>query len=435
MISDIVSILVLILLKGILAAISTSFSILEIKNAKYFSDKDNKNYDKLMSIMQHSRQDINVASVLNAFIGVLIGFILALHIYTATSDMLALRYSTLANDIISIVSAVVVIVVTTYAVSLFGLVFPKIIADKYPDKIVLIFDGVLHFIAVLLSPFMFFINVAIKILGLFVNVEDDDISEEEILMMVDAGGEQGSIDEKEMEMINNIFDFDDKNVSEIATHRKDISAVPVDITLDELLDVISDVKFSRIPVYEEDIDNIIGILHVKDIINVLLKNDKDKFNIKDLIREPYFVPATKKTDALFAEMKNNKIHMAVVADEYGGTVGIVTMEDLIEEVMGEIQDEYDDEEEPEIKEVNDNVTKIEGSADLEDVAESLDIEMPVDEYDTLGGFLIAQLDRVPEDGEKGIVVEYKNCIFSIDKIEDKRIVSVTVTQYDTESEE
>ncbi len=427
MISDILIIFILIILKGFLVATATSLSVLGLKKARYFSDRDNKNYEKLVNIMEHSQQDINTANILNAFLGIMIGFLLASNIYGE-----AVKYFS-GTDIFSDslarpAAAVIVLLVTTYLFALISLVLPKILADKCPDKIALRFDGILHVLSVVFTPFIFLIDAAVKIFSIFVNVDNNDISEEEILMMVDAGGEQGSIDEHEMEMINNIFDFDDKNVSEIATHRKDIVAIPLDITVDELVKVVSNEKFSRIPVYEEDIDNIVGILHVKDFMNHLLTQGKDNFDIKKLIMEPYFVPATKKTDALFSEMKSNKVHMAVVADEYGGTAGIVTMEDLIEEVMGDIQDEYDEEEEPEITEVTENIALMEGSADLEDVAKTLDIEMPVDEYDTLGGFLIAQLDRVPEDGEKDIIIEYKNCIFRIDKVEDKRIVSVMVTK-------
>lgn len=427
MISDIVIIILMVIVKALLIATATSLSVLELKHAKYFSDKDNADYDKLVKIMKHSKEDINSANILNAFLGVVIGFVLALRIFNVTWQTYSDIYTNVDVNLVKLISAAVIILIAAYVIALFTLVLPKFLADKYPDRIVLRFDGFVHAFSIILSPFIWLIDVAVKFLSIFINVENEDISEEEILMMVDTSGEQGSIDEHEMEMINNIFDFDDKNVSEIATHRKDIVAVPIDISYDELTEVIANEKFSRIPVYEEDIDHIVGILHIKDLMHVLIEGGKDPLNLKDIVREPYFVPETKKTDALFKELQNKKMHMAVVADEYGGTAGIVTMEDLIEEVMGEIQDEYDDEEEPEIEAVTENVIKIEGSADIEDVAKTLNIEMPVDEYDTLGGFLVAQLDRVPDDGEKDIQIIYKNCIFNIDKVENKRIVSATAT--------
>lgn len=433
MLSDIVIIFILILVKGFFVATSTSLSVLELKRTKYLSDKDNKDNDKLIKIMDRSRKDINSASVLNALFGIIIGFILALRTYSGVSDWAIKSLNpTLSPELIRVGSAMVIIVVATYFFALLSIVLPKILANKYPDKIALKCDGILHCFSIILTPFLWLIEIAEKIFNFFVKIEKQDISEEEILMMVDAGGEQGSIDEHEMEMINNIFDFDDKNCVEIATHRKDIVAVPRDISVDELINVVTNEKFSRIPVYDEDIDNIIGILHVKDFMNVLITKGKKAFKIDEVIMEPYFVPSTKKTDSLFSEMQSHKIHLAVVADEYGGTAGIVTMEDLIEEVMGEIQDEYDDEEEPEIEEVTKNVIRIEGSADLEDVAKTLDIEMPIDEYDTIGGFLIAELDRIPEDGESDIIVNYKNCVFRIDKVEDRRIVLVTAIKNEPE---
>lgn len=432
MISDIAVIFLLIVAKGFLVAAATSLTILNIKKARYFSDKDNKDFDKLSVIMERSSRDINAANILSSLLGILIGFILAGNIYNSVKLYFE---GTAVSGLSPLVSAVIVIVVTTFFFALLSVVLPKILADKYTDRVALKCDGIVHTLAVVCTPFIILIDGAVKIFSVFIDVDNEDISEGEILMMVDAGSEQGNIDEQEMEMINNIFDFDDRNVSEIATHRKDIIAVPVDISVDELIDVISEEKFSRIPVYEEDIDNIVGILHIKDFMNLIITEGKEAFDIKKLIREPYFVPATKKAASLFDEMRLQKRHMAVVADEYGGTAGIVTMEDLIEEVMGEIQDEYDDEEEPEITEVTKNIIKIEGYADIDDVAKTLDIELPVDEYDTLGGFLIAKLDRVPEDGERDIVIEYQNCIFRVDKVEDKRIVSVTVTKYEPDNTE
>lgn len=436
MVSDIVIIFILIIFKGFLVAASNSLSVLEMKKARYFSDKDNKDYEKLVAIMEHSRRDINAASILNAFFGIIIGFILALRIYSGSCEYVLSNYMSIINNAIAlkVITAAVILIIATYCFALFSLVIPKLLADKYPDKIALRLDGVLHFLAIALSPVSFLIDLAVKVFNVFIKAEAEDISEEEILMMVDAGGEQGSIDENEKEMINNIFEFDDKNVVEIATHRKDIVAVPRNISMDQLINVVANEKFSRIPVYENDIDNIVGILHVKDLMNKLITKGKYNFTIDDIIMEPYFVPSTKKTNSLFSEMQSKKIHLAVVADEYGGTAGIVTMEDLIEEVMGEIRDEYD-EEEPEIEEVTENITRIEGSADLEDVAKTLEIDMPVEEYDTLGGFLIAKLDRIPEDGESNIFVEYENCVFRIDKVEDKRIVNVTVTKYEPEMAE
>lgn len=433
MISDIVSILLLILVKGIITSCSSSLSVMDIRRAKYTSDKDDPNYDKINKILESSQKYANGAGIINALLGIVIGFLIALRIFPDTVKLVSFN---LNPRLISVIVAAVLILVFTYFFALFSIIIPKIIAQKYADKVVLKFIWMLDILSFVLAPYIFIIDISIKLFGLFANNDEDekDVSENEILMMVDTGGEEGSIDEDEKEMIKNIFDFDDKNAEEIATHRKDIVAVPIDISVEELINIVTSEKFTRIPVYEDDIDNIIGILHIKDFMNAIISNGKDRFNLRDIIMEPFFVPSTKKADDLFEEMQNKKVHMAIVADEYGGTAGLVTMEDLIEEVMGEIQDEYDGEEVPDITEVTESVTRIEGSTPLEDVAEKLDIEMPDEEFDTLGGFLVGQLERIPDEDETNITVEYKGYIFRIDEIEDNRIAMVTVIKQETEEE-
>ena len=427
MIDDIVIILCLIIVKGLVTAASTSLTVLDLKKNKYSSDK-NPDMEKLSEILSKSRQYTNTASVINALFGIIIGFILAFRTFGKVLQVLLSHLPNIPVVINEIIAAIIIILVTTYFFAMFSLLLPKTFANKYPVKIVLKLKGLLAFFSVICSPIVWLVDISSELCSKIFTKKstDEGISEEEILMMVDASGEQGSIDEQEKEMINNIFDFDDKNVVDIATHRKDIVALPIDAEFDDIISLVKDLKYSRIPVYEEDIDNIIGILHIKDFMRYIILYGKDKFNLKKLLREPYFVPFTKKTNDLFKELQSKKIHMAVVADEYGGTAGIVTMEDLIEEVMGDIQDEYDDEEEPEIKTVSENVIKIEGSTDLEDVADELEIEMPVDEYDTLGGFIIGVLDRIPEPNEKGLKIEYKGYRFYVDKVEDNRIAQVTV---------
>ena len=427
MLSDIVIVFLLILFKGIVTGCSSSLGVMAARKAKYTSDKDAPNYDKINEIMSNSQKYNNAAGIANALLGIVIGFLLALGLFPDTVKLVN-EFSVLGTRTTAVISAIVIILVFTYFFALFSIILPKILAYKYPDKIVLRFIWVLNLLTWILTPFVFLIDVSVKFFNMFSKNKSEiesDVSENEILMMVDAGGEEGTIDEHEKEMINNIFDFDDKSVEEIATHRKDIVAVPEDISLEDLINVVTKEKFTRIPVYDGDIDNIVGILHIKDFINAMISDGRDNFKLMDIVMKPFFVPSTKKADSLFEEMKQKNIHMAVVADEYGGTVGIVTMEDLIEEVMGDIRDEYDDDEVPDITAVTERIIRIEGAAPLDDVAEKLDIEMPVDEYDTLGGFLIGQLYRIPDENEKNITVDYGGYTFRIDEIEDNRIAVVT----------
>ena len=190
------------------------------------------------------------------------------------------------------------------------------------------------------------------------------------------------------------------------------------------LEFINNEQYTRFPVYEEDIDNIVGILHVKDVLKLLGNGSDREFNVKQIMRKPYFVPPSKKTDEMFKELQLNKTHMAVVIDEYGGTAGIVTIEDLIEEIMGNIFDEYDDEE-PDIEKLDDNLFIIKGTVELDTVKDFFDADLPTEDYDTLSGFLIGQLGRIPEEKDRP-ELEYSGMIFKVEKVEEKRIAKVKV---------
>ena len=254
------------------------------------------------------------------------------------------------------------------------------------------------------------------------------VTEEGIRQMVDAGGDNGSIDESEKEMINNIFELSNTSVEEIATHRTDIVAVPLEATLEEIKEVLMEEKYSRIVVYEDNIDNIVGVFHVKDLVKYILTDstrmEEGNFHLEDIMMQPYFVPFSKKTDELIEEMQREKVHMAIVIDEYGGTSGIVTMEDVMEEIVGNIFDEYDLEEEEDICPIDENSYSISGKADLQDVAEQLGIVFEDDEdYDTLGGYLIGRLGRIPEDDEMPEIA-VGGWLFQIKQFEEKRIEKV-----------
>lgn len=271
-----------------------------------------------------------------------------------------------------------------------------------------------------------------KIGGKLVQGMENTVTEEEIRQMVDAGGDNGSIDENEKEMINNIFELGKLSAGSIATHRTDIVAVPLDATLEDIKNVTAEEKFSRIVVYDDNIDNIVGVYHVKDMVKYILADvtrvEEGNFHLEDLLMEPFFVPFSKKVDELLEEMQLEKVHMAIVIDEYGGTAGIVTMEDIMEEIFGNIFDEYDEEEEEDITQISETVYRINGSTDLSDVEEQLEVEFEEDEdYDTLGGYLIGQLGRIPEDDEM-IKIALHGWLFQVEAFEEKRILKVLATK-------
>ena len=335
---------------------------------------------------------------------------------------------TLLNNI----AVVVITLVLSYFTLVLGELVPKRLAMKKSDLIARIAVGPINALSIVTSPFVGFLslstNFVVRLLGIDPNEEEDPITEEEILLMLDEGEEKGTIDESEREMISNIFAFDNKVVTDIMTHRTDVVAIPVDASLNEIVSLVNEEKYTRFPVYEESIDNIIGILHSKELIKYINmgQEEKSNFELSKLIRDPYYVPSSKKTDELFEEMQKNKVHMAVVIDEYGGTAGIVTIEDLMEEIVGNIFDEYDvDEDENDIEKLDDATYIINGTIDLDTVEEFFDIKLPVDEYDTLSGFVIGQLGRIPEEHDKP-EVEFNGLVFKVEEIEEKRISKVKV---------
>ena len=227
-------------------------------------------------------------------------------------------------------------------------------------------------------------------------------------------------------MIQNIFEFDSTTVEEVMTHRTEVSAINVNSTRDELVKFVTNEKYTRFPVYEETLDKIVGTLHVKDLLKYLSDHeDKNEFDIQEILRDPLFVPQSKNTRALFREMKLTKTHIAIVIDEYGGTAGIITFEDLIEEILGNISDEYDEDEE-EIQAISEDRYEIDGLIDLDDVEDLIHAGLPIEDYDTLSGFLLGQLGRFPE-ADESIVVVYGHYRFEVLSYEDKIIERVGYT--------
>ena len=248
---------------------------------------------------------------------------------------------------------------------------------------------------------------------------NDHVTEEEIRMMVDIGEEKGAIEADEKEMIENIFEFNNMDAGDCMIHRKDITALDIDSTDDEILETIQESGLSRFPVYEDSIDNVLGILTTRDYL--ISKCSGNGASLRDLVRPAHFVPESVRTDVLFREMQTRKQHMAIVVDEYGGTSGLITLEDLLEEIVGNIYDEFDPKEEQDITLLPDGRYRVSGAMDLETLSETLDMPLPVDdEYDTLGGLIFSRLTEIPADGEHP-VVECFGLRISVDEIADRRV--------------
>jgi len=235
-------------------------------------------------------------------------------------------------------------------------------------------------------------------------------------------------------MIENVFDFNNITAAEVMTHRKDIVGISKDATLDEILELMEEEKYTRFPVYEEDIDNIIGMLHSKDVIKYLNGKNNLQFKIEDIIRPIYFVPDSKMIDDIFRELQKNKMYMAAVVDEYGGTAGILTIEDLMEQLVGNIFDEYDAEEPVDFVKIDENTQLVDGTVNLIEVEKKFDKKLPDDEYDTLGGFIMGHLGFVPEEGDRP-QFEYNGLLFKVEEVVEKRITKVKICVTGEEADE
>ncbi len=334
---------------------------------------------------------------------------------------------------------IVSVIVLMFVFLSFGISTPKRLAYHHSKRWAYGLINFVYTVTKLLTPITFFIglitDLTLRLFGIDPKAGNTDVTEEEIISMVNEGQEQGVLEKREAEMIANIFEFGDKEAKDIMTHRKNIVALDAALTLEEAVQIILNEKNSRYPVYENDIDNIIGILHMKDAMKQYQNPEQRTQTIAslpDLYSEARFIPETRNIDDLFKAMQAEKVHMVIVVDEYGQTLGIVTMEDVLEEIVGNILDEYD-EEEVHIKENEDNTYIMNGMTTLEEAGEILQIHFDED-FDTLNGFMISKLGRIPEENEQ-FSVDYGGYNFKIAEVLDKMIQSVLVTRLDVETKE
>ncbi len=344
------------------------------------------------------------------------------------TNWVAPRLTIIPRSVISAVSLVLVTIMISYFSLVLGELAPKKIALSKSEKVSYKVVGFLLFFMKITKPFVkilsFSTNAVVRLFGIDPSQDEEQVTEEEILMMVDAGEEKGVIENAQAEMINNIFEFDDIDAGDIMTHRVDMTAVEADEPISEVIKVAIEEGYSRIPVYDDDPDNIIGVVYVKDLLRYIGKELPTDKSIREVMRDAYFVPETKKCGELFAEMSEKRVQIAIVVDEYGGTAGLLTLEDILESIVGNIQDEYDNEDE-EIAKINDNAFTVEGATDLDEVNELIGANIPEGDYNTIGGFIISELGYLPKDGDMD-TVELDNIKFTVLSVEDKRIAKVKI---------
>ena len=323
------------------------------------------------------------------------------------------------------------------AAFLFGFVcclLPRRLTSRNPEKCALALTPVLSVFYALSFPLYGLCALLtypfVRIAGVELHENDDSVTEEDIRELMDVGEEIGAIEGIQKDMVNNIFEFDDITAAEIMTPRIDVIAVDAEDTLPEALKLAVENGYSRLPVYEEDVDHIVGILYIKDLLPYVGRNLPKSVTIRKLLRATYFVPDTKKCDELFEEMNAKHLQMAIVVDEYGGVAGIVTIEDLLESIVGNMQDEFDNEED-EITQLDDDSFEVDGNLSISELEELLETELPEGDYDTVAGFIMDQLGHIPQESEEAAVT-FENLTFTVQGMDDLRIDSVVVKRIPAE---
>ncbi len=329
------------------------------------------------------------------------------------------------------VAVVLVTFILAYFNLVFGELYPKRMALRHSLKIARFTVGSIVFISKIAAPFVWLLSASVNILLKLTRqqTEDDpnEFSEDEVMSMVEVGQETGFLKEDGAKMINSIFAFDDKLAYEVMTPRTDVFTIDIDDPQEEYINELMELRYSRIPVYEDDSDNIIGILNIKDFLIAAWSKGFDNVDIKSILRKPYFVPESKNIDDLFRDLQSSKQHIAILIDEYGGFSGVVTMEDLVEEIMGDIDDEFDDEEE-ELLKIDDYTYILDGLISLYDLNEQVNLNLESENSETIGGFLIEKLGEIPDgDLTEYPVVVVDNLTFKIETVSDRRIEKIRLT--------
>lgn len=424
LVSQFILILVLTLLNAFFASAEMAIVSVNRNRIKMLADDGNKKASLLVDLLEEPNKFLSTIQV-----GItLAGFFSSASAATGISEVIGASLSQLGIPYAQSISLVVITIILSYFTLVFGELVPKRIALQKSEQMAMLSVRPIVFVSKFAKPFVKLLSLSTNLLLRVIGMSDTDLEEkvsrEEIKSLVDAGEEYGVINQIEKEMINSIFDFDDKLAKEVMTPRTEVYMInsKLPLSIEELLEE----NYSRIPVYEGDMDNIIGILYLKDFLHEAYQVGFENVGIKKLLHRPYFVPECKNIDQLFKELQKSKNHLAVLIDEYGGFSGIVTIEDLIEEVMGDINDEYDDDD-PVIRKIDNDTYIVNGLISIKELNDKLQLNLDeeTEDYDTLGGFLINQIDYIPSETEE-CMVEYENLVFKIECVKDKRIEMVKI---------
>ena len=410
------------------AAVERALSSVNKISVRTLAENGNRRAASLLTVIEDPG---TYMVALRSCIMLLHGAACVVGLFTFSGPILRLlRYIGMSEGTATIIAVIAILIVllalVTYSLSE---LLPRRIAVLHENGIAFASIGAVNFILLVMKPMTAaasaIVFIMLKVFRQRIEVDYNEYSEEDIVSMLEAGQEKGELKEEGKKMITGVFAFDDLLAYEVMTPRTDVFAIDIDDPPEEYIDTLMELRYSRIPVYEGDSDDIIGILYIKDYLIQARTSGFDNVDIRSILRTPYFVPDTKNIDSLFFELQKTKQHIAILIDEYGGFSGIVTMEDIIEEVMGDIDDEYD-EEDPGIQSISSDTYRLNGGMDIDDVNEELGIDLKSDSSETIGGLLIDILGEIPDDDDIGRDIEYDRYIFRIESVNDRRIDNVTI---------
>jgi len=424
LITEILFLFILIAMNAFFAASEIALISLNDNKIKLMAEDGNKKAKQLTKLLGEPSRFLATIQIGITLAGFLASAFAAESFADPLVNILKGLNLPISESLLKVTTVILITIILSYFTLVLGELVPKRVAMKKSEGIAFFIATPLTVLSKVASPFVKLLtastNFFVRLFGIDPHSIDDDVTEEEIRMMVDVGEEKGAIDEREKIMINNIFEFNNKTAEDIMTHRMELVGIPTNIELRKLISIIKEEQYSRIPVYKESIDNVIGILHVKDLLTLITEDAEKNFKLDSLIRKPFFIPTHKKIDELFIDLQIAKTHIAIVIDEYGGTAGIVTIEDLVEEIVGNIFDEYDEEEDKELKQIDELTFEASGMISLYELEEYLGVELPIEDYETLNGFFISLYGNIPPKGQIS-EVRFKHMLIQAVEVTDKRI--------------
>ena len=439
------SIWFLLLLQAVLIALNAIFAcaeiaVLSINEVKLerMAEQGDKRAKRLFKLTREPAKflsTIQVAITLSGFLG---SAFAAENFSDPLVDWVLSLGVTIPRATLSTLALILITLILSYFTLVFGELVPKRVAMKRAESLGLGISGLVSSISIVFKPIVWFLSVStdaiLRLMGIDPNETEEQVSEEEIRMMVDAGSEKGAIDEQEKEFIDNVFEFDDLTAEEIATHRTDVTILWKEDDMSQWDETIHESRHTLYPVCEDSPDNVVGTLNAKDYFRL---RDKSRENVLALVKPAFFVPETIKADVLFRKMKKTRNNMAVVLDEYGGMEGIITLNDLVERLVGDLGEDTPEEEaaEPHIEQLDGNTWAIIGNVDLYDIEQALDVDIGLEEVDTFTGLVFNELDMVPGDGDQNIELDFKGLHIRITRVEDHQIVYAEVTKLEKPEEE